>query len=48
MVEILKSKVLVGFLIFIVGIVYFNACTLDNKSVMEEGTKDNFVVLNEN
>ncbi len=47
MVEILKSKVLVGFLIFIVGIVYFNACTLDNKNVMEEGPKDNFVVFNE-
>lgn len=48
MVEILKSKVLMGFVVFIVGIVYFNACTLDNKNVMEESHKDNFVVLNEN
>lgn len=48
MVEILKSKVLMGFVVFIVGIVYFNSCTLDNKNVMEESHKDNFVVLNEN
>lgn len=48
MVEILKSKVLMGFAVFVVGVIYFNACTIDNKNVMEESSKDNLVVLNEN
>ena len=47
MVEILKSKVLVGFMVFMVGIIYFNSCSLDSKNILEDQLDSNVVVLNE-
>lgn len=47
MVEILKSKGMIGFIIFIIGICYFSANGINNQIIMEGNEDNNIVVINE-
>lgn len=38
--EIMHSKVLMLFIAFVVGIIYFNSCTLENEKVSAANTNN--------
>lgn len=43
MKEILKSKVLMLFVIFMIGIIYINSCTLENEKVSAGDTNNQII-----
>lgn len=47
MVEILKSKGMIGFVVFIIGICCFSANGINNQINMESDPNNNLVVINE-
>lgn len=48
MIEIIKSKGMLCFVLFIVGICYLSANNINSQISMEEGSNNNLVVINEN
>ncbi len=47
MIEIVKSKGMICFILFVIGVCYFGANNINNQIRMEEGN-NNLVVINEN
>ena len=47
MIEMVKSKGMLCFILFMMGICYFSANSINNQATMKEDLNNNLIVLNE-